>query len=141
MLGEDVCEVVRDLANRNGMDVVISGEFVASQHVVVLKGQKCSEQGKNRSVCVQWTSQQGSPKVEFLTNAGPLEAVATAARLLRDSGSGFTSSATIVGKLFVAPRGRGFCHANQYELMLVAKGLVEYRTRTFRNSGGTATPK
>jgi hypothetical protein len=141
MSGEDVCAVVRDLASRQGGEVAMSGELVASQHVVLLKGQKCSGTGKNWSVCVQWASQQGSPKVDFLTNTGPLEAVATAARLLRDSDSGFTSSATIVGRLFVAPPGRGFCHANQYELLLVAKDLVEYRTETLRVSGRTETPK
>lgn len=137
----DVCDLFADPARYHGRQLLVRGEFFSGRHGIALLSDKCAADRKlNAGICVQDSLGPAAPRVDFETVMLPLEIITEAERKLREAKTGFRGEAVIRGKLFVAPPGRGYCHLNSFQMLLVAKELVSYSTKLLDNKDEPRLP-
>ena len=137
----NVCEVVSHPEKYKSRIVQIAGALLAGRHGIDLAG-RCRNPPSIDSICVVLSGQLNTPQVPFKSDRLPIETLASAERLLREQGTGFSGRAIIEGQVFVAPDQSGFCSNNNYRVMLVAKELISYEVRrTTPESQGADTEK
>jgi hypothetical protein len=126
----DVCDLFADPARYHGRQLLVRGEFFSGRHGIALLRYNCAvARNKNVSICVQDSLGPAATRVDFETVMLPLEIISETERKLREAETGFRGEAVIRGKLFVAPPGRGYCHLNNFQMLLVARELVSYSTK------------